>query len=107
MAALFRDRPAAVRATRAIAERCAFTLADLGYQLPQLSRCRPARREQSLLERLSWRGVDDRYAADDPLLPKVRRQLAHELGIIGRLRLAGYFLVVWDIVQYAQAAAAS
>src|SRR5439155_477328 len=30
MAALFRDRRAAVRATRAIAERCAFTLADLG-----------------------------------------------------------------------------
>ena len=34
MAALFRDRPDAVRATRAIAERCAFTLANLGYTFP-------------------------------------------------------------------------
>ena len=34
MAALFRDLPKAVTATRAIAERCAFTLADTGYRFP-------------------------------------------------------------------------
>ena len=34
MAALFRDLPGAVAATRAIAERCAFTLCDLGYRFP-------------------------------------------------------------------------
>ena len=31
---------------------------------------------------------------------RTRRQLEHELGIIERLKLAGYFLIVWDIVQF-------
>ncbi len=34
MAALFRDLPRAIAATRAIAARCEFTLADLGYRFP-------------------------------------------------------------------------
>src|SRR2546422_8515462 len=33
-------------------------------------------------------------------LERARRQVAHELEIIGRLDLAGYFLIVWDIVQF-------
>ncbi len=100
MADLFRDRAAALRATRAIAERCAFTLADLGYTFPTYPT--PAgETEQSHLVALCWRGVETRYAADDPLRPKVRTQLDRELGIIERLGLAGSFRVVWDIVQFA------
>ena len=34
MAMLFRDLPRAVAATREIAERCSFTLSDLGYRFP-------------------------------------------------------------------------
>ena len=101
MAAVFRDRPAALRATRAIAERCAFSLADLGYTFPRFP-VPEGNSEQSLLEALCRRGITRRYDARDPLLPKVRRQLDRELGIIGRLGLAGYFLVVWDIVEFAQ-----
>jgi error-prone DNA polymerase len=100
MAELFADRPAALRATREIAERCAFTLADLGYVFPSF-RTPAGETEQSTLETLCRRGVETRYATGDPLRPKVRAQLARELGIIGRLGLAGYFLVVWDIVQFA------
>jgi len=32
----------------------------------------------------------------------VRAQLEHELTVIGKLDLAGYFLVVWDIVRFAR-----
>src|SRR5881628_1615865 len=35
MAALFHDMPDAIRQSRRIAERCAFTLADLGYHFPE------------------------------------------------------------------------
>jgi error-prone DNA polymerase len=101
MAALFRDRPAALRATRAIAERCGFSLADLGYAFPRYP-VPAGETEQSTLEALCWRGVESRYAPGDPIRPRVRRQLEHELGIIGRLGLAGYFLVVWDIVEFAR-----
>src|SRR3989442_1516143 len=35
-----------------------------------------------------------------PLVARARRQVAHELDLIGRLDLAGYFLIVWDIVEH-------
>jgi error-prone DNA polymerase len=98
MAALFRDQPAAVRATRAIAERCAFTLADLGYAFPSYP-VPEGESEQSFLEKMTWQGAAGRYR---PLDGRARRQLDHELSVIGKLGLAGYFLVVWDIVQFAR-----
>ncbi|HEX7786138.1 MAG TPA: hypothetical protein VF653_07950, partial [Methylomirabilota bacterium] len=48
------------------------------------------------------RGVRDRYG-DGPLAVKARRQIEHELALIGRLDLAGYFLIVWDLVEYCRA----
>jgi error-prone DNA polymerase len=111
MAALFHDLPAAIRASRAIAERCVFTLADLGYAFPTFP-VDPGETEQGLLERLVWQGARSRYGGGDravsggtkgaDLAEKARRQLTHELSIIGTLKLAGYFLVVWDIVRFAR-----
>ncbi len=102
MAALFRDRPAALRATRAIAERCRFSLADLGYTFPTFP-VPAGETEQSYLEKLCAARIPNRYPdANDALLPRVRAQLARELGIIDRLGLAGYFLLVWEIVEVAR-----
>jgi error-prone DNA polymerase len=98
MAALFRDLPAVVHATRAIAERCAFTLADLGYTFP-LYPVPEGETQQSFLEKMTWQGAAGRYR---PVTNKVRAQLEHELRVIGKLDLAGYFLVVWDIVRFAR-----
>jgi error-prone DNA polymerase len=98
MAALFRDRPDAVWATRTVAERCAFTLADLGYTFPRYP-VPEGETEQSYLEKMTWQGAAERYR---PFGEKARRQIAHELAVIGKLGLGGYFLVVWDIVQFAR-----
>ncbi|HXJ18588.1 MAG TPA: error-prone DNA polymerase [Polyangia bacterium] len=99
LAALFRDRPAALRATREIAERCRFSLADLGYTFPTFP-VPPGETEQSYLEKLCAAGIPNRYPdPTDPIIPRVRAQLARELGIIDRLGLAGYFLLVWEIVE--------
>jgi error-prone DNA polymerase len=98
MAALFADLPAAVACSHEIAARCRFTLSDLGYTFP----CYPVpdgETQQSFLEAMTWQGAVARY---QPMTDKVRAQLAHELRIIGKLDLAGYFLVVWDIVIFAR-----
>ena len=84
MAALFRDRPAAVRATRDIAERCAFTLADLGYVFPAIRVPAGETRAELPREASPGDGVRTRYDAGDPILPKVRRQLARELASSAR-----------------------
>src|SRR5438093_134475 len=96
MAALFRDMPEAVRQSRRIAERCAFTLADLGYRFPEFPLA-PGETPSGRLRALTERGARERYRT---VTPRVRRQLEHELGMIERLDLAGYFLIVWDIVRF-------
>src|SRR6266852_5000692 len=96
MAALFRDTPEAVRHSRRIAERCAFTLADLGYRFPEFPLA-PGETPIHHLRALTYGGARDRYRT---ISPTVRTQLEHELGMIERLDLAGYFLIVWDIVRF-------
>jgi error-prone DNA polymerase len=97
MTAIFRDLPHAVAATRAIAERCAFQLCDMGYRFPDYP-LPPGETPDSYLRILTHAGARERWrgAIDD----RTQRQLEHELGIIERLKLAGYFLIVWDIVQF-------
>jgi error-prone DNA polymerase len=97
MAALFRDLPKAVTTTRALAERCAFTLADLGYRFPDYP-LPPGETPDGYLRLLTYAGARGRWG--HALDGRIRGQLEHELGIIERLKLAGYFLIVWDIVQF-------
>src|SRR5437773_1184397 len=98
MAALFHDMPGAIRESRRIAERCAFTLADLGYRFPEFPL--PAGETAvGHLRTLTYAGARERYRA---ITPRIRAQLEHELGMIERLDLAGYFLIVWDIVRFAR-----
>ena len=96
MAALFRDVPEAVSHTRRIAERCQFTLDDLGYRFPDVS-LGPDETSTSHLRRLAECGARERYGA---ITPRIRAQLDHELEVIARLDLAGYFLIVWEIVEF-------
>ncbi len=97
MAAILRDLPHAVAATRAIAERCTFQLCDMGYRFPDYP-LPPGETVDSYLRILTYAGARERWrgAVDN----RTRRQLEHELGIIERLKLGGYFLIVWDIVQF-------
>ncbi len=97
MAALFRDLPGAVSATRAIAERCAFKLCDLGYRFPSYP-LPFGETPDSYLRLLVEAGARERWGPAPGA--RVLHQLTHELEIIARLKLAGYFLIVWDIVQF-------
>jgi error-prone DNA polymerase len=96
----FADRPEWIRASRTIAERCRFHLGDLGYRFP-LFPVPPGETQASFLRHLTWRGARGRYGA--PLPPRVRAQLEHELCVIEKLELAGYFLIVHDIARFARA----
>jgi len=101
MERLFADCPEAVANTGELAMRLGFTLKDLGYRFPEY----PLPRGETpigFLRGLAERGARDRYG-DGPLAEKARRQIAHELALIGRLDLAGYFLIVWDLVEYCRA----
>src|SRR2546425_1558179 len=98
MTELFRDIPDALDNTGELALRLAFTLKDLGYRFPEFP-LPPGQTPLGYLRELSEHGVRARYG-EGTLAARARRQIAHELELIGRLDLAGYFLIVWDIVEH-------
>jgi len=51
------------------------------------------------VRKLCCQGAEERY---DPVTQRVIDQIEHELGVIGRMNLAGYFLIVWDIMHHAR-----
>src|SRR5712664_2349558 len=98
MERLFSDCPEAVANTGELAMRLGFTLKDLGYRFPDY----PLPRGETpigFLRELAHAGARTRYGSG-PLAEKARRQIEYELALTGRLDLAGYFLIVWDLVQY-------
>ena len=96
MAALFSDRPDALAGTAALAERLEYTMADLGYRFPSYP-VPPGETQASFLRHIAEAGARDRFR---PYLDKHRGQMQRELDLIEKLDLAGYFLIVWDIVNY-------
>jgi error-prone DNA polymerase len=96
MQALFADRPQLLRNAEALAERLEFTLEDLGYRFPDYPV--PAGESSfSFLCRMAEKGARERYR---PYHEKARRQIERELRLIGKLELEGYFLIVWDLVNF-------
>ena len=97
MARLFSDLPEAIAGARDLAERLEYTMADLGYRFPEYPV--PAGRDDERRSCARWPrpGARERYR---PYHERARRQVERELDLIEKLDLAGYFLIVWDIVNF-------
>ena len=96
MVRLFHDFPEAVRASEVLADRLQYTLADLDYRFPEYP-VPPGETMASFLRKITLVGAHERYR---PYNERARRQIARELDLIEKLKLAGYFLIVWDIVNF-------
>jgi error-prone DNA polymerase len=100
MLALFRDHPAWVHGTVAIAEEHPFTLKELRYHFPSDSLCQPGETPDAALRRVVEIGCLDRYPEGTPAA--VLAQIEKELGIIAHIGVAAYFLSVQQIVEIAR-----
>jgi error-prone DNA polymerase len=96
MQRLFSDLPDAFANTSELADRLDFTLKDLGYRFPSYP-VPPGETEMSYLCQLTDQGARNRYR---PYYDKARLQVERELALIDKLNLPGYFLIVWDIVNF-------
>ncbi len=96
-AALFSDAPSIVARTEEIAERCSFSLNEIRYRYPS-ERLPDGTTSSQWLGRLTFEGARRRYGADLP--PEVERQLEKELALIEMLDYSGYFLTMWEIVEF-------
>jgi error-prone DNA polymerase len=96
MAEIFADLPEAIANTQELASRLAFTLKDLGYQFPSYP-VPPGETMMSFLRYRTKEGMMRRYGRDNAA---ARLQVERELALIEKLKLEGYFLIVWDMVRF-------
>ncbi|MFI5126688.1 MAG: PHP domain-containing protein, partial [Candidatus Acidiferrales bacterium] len=99
MSRLFTDLPEAIANTEFLSSRLKFTLNDLGYQFPKYP-VPQGESQMSFLRQRAHEGMIHRYGPGDE---RARLQITRELALIEKLDLAGYFLIVWDIVRFCRA----
>jgi error-prone DNA polymerase len=96
MATLFSDLPQAIANTEVLSSRLQFTLKDLGYRFPKYP-VPDGKPEIHFLRQRAHEGMVWRYGLNNE---RAQAQIGRELDLIEKLELAGYFLIVWDIVRF-------
>ncbi len=101
MCTLFRDEPEAIAATGELSDRLTFQMKDMGYEFPHYP-IPEGDDMDSFLRKRTFEGVARRYGAkaSAQLRARADKQVDTELALIAKLGLAGYFLIVWDIVEF-------
>lgn len=101
MVSLFRDTSGAIENSVELSSRLKFALDHLGYKFP-LYPVPYNETMDSFLEKRVMEGVQRRYGIKNnpSLLERAKKQVQRELGLIAKLGFAGYFLIVWDIVEF-------
>jgi len=113
MVSAFEFYPEAIANTVKVAERCNVNMEFGKHHLPQYEVPEEHTRE-SYLEELSLKGLDERFGEIEvgfgasggggvPLDREAyKERLRYELDVINRMGFAGYFLIVWDFINYAK-----
>ncbi|MBI1758379.1 MAG: error-prone DNA polymerase [Actinobacteria bacterium] len=94
----FARYPGIVDRTAGIGRECAFDLDLLRPALPRFT-TPDGYDEMGYLRALTLAGAADRYGPPDRH-PGAYAQIEHELGVIDGQGFPGYFLIVWDIVEF-------
>lgn len=100
MEALFYDLPEALKNTQKIAEMCH---AEIEHNKPHLPRYHSQNGTDNLtlFKHLCLEGARRRYSDFDER-EDLQKRLRYEMETIHKMGFVGYFLVVWDFVQFAR-----
>ncbi|HVM06809.1 MAG TPA: error-prone DNA polymerase [Acidimicrobiales bacterium] len=100
MAARLARYPGVVQRAAEIGRECAFDLRLVAPRLPDWP-VPDGHTEMTWLRRLAEEGARRRYGPpESERVPGAWRQIRYELDMIEQLGFAGYFLIVWDIVEF-------
>lgn len=95
---IFKDYPKALMNTLEIAEKCNLRLSFDKVYLPQFQ-VPSDHTLDTYLEELTQKGAMERYKE---ITPEIKKRIEKELEIIKKMGYSGYFLVVWDFINYAK-----
>lgn len=98
MEELFPEDQEALDNTLEIAERCNVQL-EFGHLLLPEFPLPPGETMDGYLRKLCEEGFPSRYPEDDGT---ARKRMEYELGIIRQMGYSGYFLIVWDFINYSR-----
>ena len=102
MLELFQDHPEFVSNSQLIADRCSVEL-ELGKLSPPHFKTPNGINEFDYLKELAYEGLEKKTAGfDDNKREIYKERLELELGIIKQMGFSGYFLIVWDFINYAK-----
>jgi len=103
MLAAFHEWPEAVWNTSRVAELCELNFTFGKSHLPHYTVPQGDTLE-TYLDKLAQKGLADRLRERPPRIPdaQYRQRLRDELTVITSMGFAGYFLIVWDIINFAR-----
>lgn len=100
---LFSDLPQLLDNTLEIAEKCNFELKLGEIFLPHFKVPVPFKDESSYFEYLCWQGFEKRFKGTDIFNdPEYKERLQFEIDTINNMGFPGYFLIVWDFMDFAR-----
>ena len=111
MAQVFRELPDAVERTVRIAERCNVKIERVANPFPEFH-VPEGHTAGSYFEKVVREGFAERVPQIERLekenrlrhsVAEYEQRLTDEIAMIQKMRFAGYFLIVWDFIQYARA----
>ncbi|HED23501.1 MAG TPA: DNA polymerase III subunit alpha, partial [Firmicutes bacterium] len=100
MAERFEEYPEALANTVLIAERCNVEKDFSQRHLPEFD-LPEGDNPHEYLKKLCYQGLEKRYS---DITPEMRERLEYELSVIRQMGFANYFLIVWDLIEYARKA---
>lgn len=104
MAQLFPNYPEMISNTKRIADMCDLTIPQ--YKTQELKDCLPVykipnefKTQDDYVRHLVHEGLLKRYGE---ITPEIQKRADYELGIIFQMGFSGYFLIVWDFINWAK-----
>jgi len=104
MAALFPDYPEMIDNTKRVADLCDLTIPQ--FSTTQLKDCLPVYKipegfssQDDYVRHLVYTGLEKRYPE---ITEEIKQRAEYELDIIFKMGFSGYFLIVWDFINWAK-----
>jgi len=124
MRKLFADVPEAIDNTQEIVEKCSFEFHYGDYHIPKFKIPDNFKTENQYFEYLCWSGLEHRYGTTEErpssarkytdyipeniedlaptVSPELKDRMRYEVSTIETMGYVGYFLIVWDFVNFAK-----
>ena len=99
MERLFREAPEVLGRTLEFAEKCNLVMDLPGPLLPDYEIPKEFPTPEDYLRHIAATGLAKRYPA---VTEELRKRLDYELDVIIKMNFTGYFLIVWDFINYAK-----